>query len=197
MDARALHASLKKARDGPSKSHRVSSCVVSGSGAAWLLYQRFEVIVVIKDLNSLVSPFATLSLPFLPFSLLPSPFSLLPSPFSLLPAPFSLLPSPFSLLPSPFSLLPSPFPLPCLLACLLPCFLPSCSTCTNGGTREPTRCAAVSLQTCLWSLWIFLHLPKVGNARPCSFRYQMGVLLPSGEGDAWVTMFQVPCRQSS
>ena len=28
MDATALHASLKKARVGPSKSHRVSSCVV-------------------------------------------------------------------------------------------------------------------------------------------------------------------------
>ena len=31
MDARALHASLKKARDGPSKSHGVPSCVVKRS----------------------------------------------------------------------------------------------------------------------------------------------------------------------
>ena len=192
MDARALHASLKKARDGPSKSHRVSSCVVSGSGAAWLLYQRFEVIVVIKDLNSLVSPFATLSLPFLPFSLLPSPFSLLPSPFSLLPAPFSLLPSPFTLLPSPFTL-PTPL-LACLLASLLPSFLQHVHERWHTGTH--TLCSRLSSNVSL--VTVDFPTPSQGrNARPCSFRYQMGVLLPSGEGDAWVTMFQVPCRQSS
>ena len=44
----------KKARDGPSKPHGVSSCVVSGSGAAWLFHQHCEVSVVIKDPNSLV-----------------------------------------------------------------------------------------------------------------------------------------------
>ena len=54
MFARVLRASLKKARDGPSKSHGVSSCVVSDSGAAWLFYQRCEVTAVIKDLNSSV-----------------------------------------------------------------------------------------------------------------------------------------------
>ena len=46
----------EKKRVAAYQNHTVfSSCVVSGSGAAWLLYQRCEVSVVIWDLNSCVS----------------------------------------------------------------------------------------------------------------------------------------------